>query len=776
MKSLILTLVTLSILLFSSSFSSAQTILFEEDFETGVPGSLTESFNSGALSFGVNGGVTGVSFPYAGSNSASFFDASYTPYSTNLITPSIDMSFYSDVSLSFAHVQKRWSGDNNELGVYVSNDGGTTWVLINYWGNRVNNWQVRNFNLQDYISLTSDMKIRFTALNAYGYSLGLDEIIIETPESPPSPASSITVDYTTSNSAGITISPSSSSWDLEFGAVGFTVGTGTRITGITSNSYHISGLSEFTTYDVYVKGDLDADWVSVSGISTGYGTYPVFQNFTPTGALPVVEGWLTSGDFPWYITDVADAAGNVSEVLWADCWGESSGSSSLFSPIYDLRGITTPVMHFQIAHATYTASNDDSLKIYISNDGGQTYNSTPVFDRSRNTSPSLSTVPDQTTEFVPSSSSDWVSVALDLAAYAGDSSLVLKFVAVSDYGNNIYVDDIRISDAASVVTDPISSNVAVTNAGITIDFSDYANGGDLQTSRYTDVAPQTTAAQEIATNASATTNDGAIFTPDVISANAWWSVTYSGDNFIGDPSYNVSIDLSEFGPISDKDRIYIMKRANENASWVALNTTLSGDILTATGLTSFSDFAIGGEIGVLAVEIEHFTAWNAGTVNELEWATAAEFDNSHFIIERSEDAVNWEALGQVAGQGTTYETTHYDWTDYAPLRGGSYYRLIDVEFNGRRTASDIAFVPGQVTGVDQPVLHPNPTPGSAWLTIPDLGSGEVSVIDAAGRVIQRLPVDGPGTIAVDLSQEASGIYLVRFEHAAGVWNTRLVRN
>ncbi|RZL45284.1 MAG: hypothetical protein EOP00_17775 [Pedobacter sp.] len=42
-------------------------------------------------------------------------------------------------------------------------------------------------------------------------------------------------------------------FDIEWGVAGFTPGTGTMVTGLTGNSYDLSGLNELTSYDVYIR-------------------------------------------------------------------------------------------------------------------------------------------------------------------------------------------------------------------------------------------------------------------------------------------------------------------------------------------------------------------------------------------------------------------------------------------------------------------------------------------------------------------------------------------
>lgn len=69
---------------------------------------------------------------------------------------------------------------------------------------------------------------------------------------------------------------------------------------------------------------------------------------------------------------------------------------------------------------------------------------------------------------------------------------------------------------------------------------------------------------------------------------------------------------------------------------------------------------------------------------ELKWATAKEWENSHFEIQRSlHNVKNWESIGTVDGVGWSDSPSDYLFKDYnLPLIGGmAYYRLKQVDFN-----------------------------------------------------------------------------------------------
>lgn len=87
----------------------------------------------------------------------------------------------------------------------------------------------------------------------------------------------------------------------------------------------------------------------------------------------------------------------------------------------------------------------------------------------------------------------------------------------------------------------------------------------------------------------------------------------------------------------------------------------------------------------LAVELVDFLGFQKEKVNELAWTTMTEQNNSHFIIERSINSMDWEYLGLVNGAGNSTEPLSYrleDTTPYFPL---TYYRLKQFDTNGEAT-------------------------------------------------------------------------------------------
>ncbi|GJM33753.1 MAG: hypothetical protein DHS20C18_27540 [Saprospiraceae bacterium] len=85
----------------------------------------------------------------------------------------------------------------------------------------------------------------------------------------------------------------------------------------------------------------------------------------------------------------------------------------------------------------------------------------------------------------------------------------------------------------------------------------------------------------------------------------------------------------------------------------------------------------------LPIELISFTGKRVHQTIALEWATASELNNDFMAVERSEDGLRFKEIGTIKGAGTTHERQNYSFIDETPVRGANYYRLRQVDFDGR---------------------------------------------------------------------------------------------
>jgi hypothetical protein len=141
-------------------------------------------------------------------------------------------------------------------------------------------------------------------------------------------------------------------------------------------------------------------------------------------------------------------------------------------------------------------------------------------------------------------------------------------------------------------------------------------------------------------------------------------------------------------------------------------TSTSGTVISAAPVTSFSPFTLASitALNPLPIELLNFTAKYNKDVVDLFWTTASETNNDYFTIQRSLDGVEFQNIGNVDGAGNSTSFLSYSSVDETPLKGTSYYRLKQTDFDGSTSFSGI--VPVSIAeGIFEEIIYPNPTAG-----------------------------------------------------------------
>ncbi|HMU70755.1 MAG TPA: T9SS type A sorting domain-containing protein, partial [Chitinophagales bacterium] len=146
-----------------------------------------------------------------------------------------------------------------------------------------------------------------------------------------------------------------------------------------------------------------------------------------------------------------------------------------------------------------------------------------------------------------------------------------------------------------------------------------------------------------------------------------------------------------------------------------------------------------------------------GHAVKLEWTTASELNNDKFIIERSSNGDDFDAIGIVSGAGTTEIVHNYQFFDQAPAGGINYYRLKQVDLDGAFTYSQMIVV--EVSGEASYLkIYPNPSNGLCTIMNTD-GSSEIVMLNELGEVVYT--ITGNANIThINIGQLPAGMYTV----------------
>ena len=187
--------------------------------------------------------------------------------------------------------------------------------------------------------------------------------------------------------------------------------------------------------------------------------------------------------------------------------------------------------------------------------------------------------------------------------------------------------------------------------------------------------------------------------------------------------------LTDFSQVADKSNLVVAHYDNTKSQWENYGNSGSGgstggeDYVTSKPTQSFSPFTYGttGSNNPLPVELTYFRAEADDNRVTLNWQTASETNNSHFLVQRRTDKGDFENVGRKEGFGTSYEAHTYRFQDRVSAQGTVYYRLKQVDFDGSFEYSDIKAVKGNNTqkalALSITGIYPNPFIGQLRMQV-----------------------------------------------------------
>lgn len=187
------------------------------------------------------------------------------------------------------------------------------------------------------------------------------------------------------------------------------------------------------------------------------------------------SGWaLRNPDksYTWQRTTVAAKSGIASIVMRNLAYAQNGPMDDLLSPVFNLTNTDSAFLFFQVAAAVQSDPNGnntywDTLEVLISRDCGVTF--TSLYKKwGKNLITRNSPL---ATEFVPAPN-EWRRDSIDLTPYVNKGNFQLVFRNITNYENNIYLDDINVltkkinpnlkREGILVTPNPVSDQLSVT--------------------------------------------------------------------------------------------------------------------------------------------------------------------------------------------------------------------------------------------------------------------------------------------------------------------------
>jgi len=203
------------------------------------------------------------------------------------------------------------------------------------------------------------------------------------------------------------------------------------------------------------------------------------------------------------------------------------------------------------------------------------------------------------------------------------------------------------------------------------------------------------------------------------------------------------------------------------------NASAKGVIASQAVITNFSPFTLGtqDQFNPLPLDLLSFDAKLEGESVKVTWETTNEIDNSHFMVERSQDSNSFGSLGRVNAKGTGQEGTfNYQFWDAEPFDGLSYYRLKMFDLDATFKYSPVRSILFEkvISGIKGEVsLYPNPNGGARfYLNLEGklTTDAQVEIVDMVGRIVHKQDVQkgAADIIVTPMRVLPAGTYILRF--------------
>jgi hypothetical protein len=191
----------------------------------------------------------------------------------------------------------------------------------------------------------------------------------------------------------------------------------------------------------------------------------------------------------------------------------------------------------------------------------------------------------------------------------------------------------------------------------------------------------------------------------------------------------------------------------------------------AFSVSSFSEFYLHSanpSNGALPVELISFTGKTMGNTNSIQWMTASEINNAGFELHRSNDGKGFSQIAKLATKALNGQSAlplQYEWVDMQPKPGHNYYKLKQLDIDGRTNESEVIDVYRSTDG-SMVRVYPNPAIAQIYLEWDSQKAEiiEIQLLDMSGRMVQQVVVratEGINTQVLHVESLSPGLYTLQ---------------
>lgn len=188
-----------------------------------------------------------------------------------------------------------------------------------------------------------------------------------------------------------------------------------------------------------------------------------------------------------------------------------------------------------------------------------------------------------------------------------------------------------------------------------------------------------------------------------------------------------------------------------------------GDLVafSPAGTASYSSNSGCAGFVVLPIELTDFYATQEEGAVRLTWNVASEVNTREYWIEKSVDAINWIKFETVMPSSQSNKNLSYHALDNSPVKGLNYYRLSNVDNDGKVTLQPIISV--NYMNKSNNFLYSQNEDDLIITSNTTLKNAGLNLLDVTGRIIKKITIDANNPTFISKRDIGKGLFLLECE-------------
>lgn len=224
----------------------------------------------------------------------------------------------------------------------------------------------------------------------------------------------------------------------------------------------------------------------------------------------------------------------------------------------------------------------------------------------------------------------------------------------------------------------------------------------------------------------------------------------------------VQIDYTDGAELNGIPENELTLNVHNGSSWAAFPATTrdasNNFVLTNNVPSVLNELTLARTSAPLPLTWLSFTATKQNQTALLQWATAREQNTRIFIVQHSENAINWASICMQPAKGSSNSSSQYSYEHIKPITGINYYRILQTDMDNRSSYSAIKTL--KFTNTAEPfTIIGNPVTNN-MLAVQVNAPINLALYTIDGKLLWQQQVNA-GTKSIDVSRYAKGTYLLK---------------